>query len=97
MWSLWPWVSAIARTRRPWTRLDDRPVVVGGVDHEHLAIVTDEPDVVGDRPLATVEREHPVGRDELDHRAMLCRGRGGTFSDVCRRARARVILGPLRS
>ena len=47
--------------------LDDRPVVVGGVDHHHLAVVADQPDVVGDLPLAAVEAEDAVGGDQLDH------------------------------
>ena len=44
----------------------DRLVVVGGVEHDDLAVVADDPDVVGDLPLAVVEREDPVGRDEFD-------------------------------
>ena len=38
-------------------RRDDRPVVVRGVDHEHLAVVADEPDVVVDLQLLAVEGE----------------------------------------
>jgi hypothetical protein len=45
----------------------DRPRLVGGVDHDHLAIVADQPDVVGDRPLAAVEGEDARRGDELDH------------------------------
>ncbi len=47
-------------------RVDDRLVVVGGVEHDHLTVVADDPDVVGDLPLAAVEREDPVGRDQFD-------------------------------
>ena len=47
--------------------VDDRLVVVSGVDHEHLAFVADQPDVVGDFPLAAVQREHTLCRHQLDH------------------------------
>ena len=36
-------------------RVDDRRVVVRCVDHHHLAIVTDQPDVVRDVPRSAVE------------------------------------------
>jgi hypothetical protein len=65
MWSLWPWVSTMARTAAV-DRLDDGPVVVGGVEDDHLTVVADDPDVVGDLPLAAVEREDPVGGDQFD-------------------------------
>jgi hypothetical protein len=47
-------------------RLDDRRVVVGGVDHHHRPVVAHQPDVVGDLPLAAVEGEDAVGGDQLD-------------------------------
>jgi hypothetical protein len=50
----------------PIDRVDDWSVVVGGVEHEYLTVVADDPDVVRDLPLAAVEREDPGGRDELD-------------------------------
>lgn len=46
--------------------IDDRPGLVGSVDDEDLAVVTDHPDVVVDLPLATVEGEHPRGHDPVD-------------------------------
>ena len=52
----------------PAYRVDDRGGVVSRVDDQDLPVVTDEPDVVGDLPLAAVEAEETVGRDELDHR-----------------------------
>ena len=67
MWSLCPWVSVIAATRRPLTARDDRGRVVRGVDDHHFAVVTDQPDVVGDLPLTAVEAEDAVGRHQLDH------------------------------
>ena len=51
-------------------RSDDRFVVVGGIEDDDLAVVTDDPDVVGDLPFAAVEGEDPVGRDQFDaHRS----------------------------
>ena len=40
---------------------------MGGVDDHDLAVVADQPDVVGHLPLATVEPEDAVGGHELDH------------------------------
>ena len=66
MWSLWPWVSTIARTRRPPTASTIGWWSWAASKHDHLAVVADEPDVVGDLPLAAVEGEDAVGGDELD-------------------------------
>ena len=46
--------------------VDDRLVIVRGVEDDDLAFVADEPDVVGDLPLAAIESEDAVRRDELD-------------------------------
>src|SRR5690606_5998381 len=43
--------------------------VVGGVDDEHLLVVTDQPDIVVDVPGAAVEREGPGGDHPVDARA----------------------------
>ena len=59
MWSLWPWVATMATTRRPRTAGEDRLVVVGGVDDEHLVVVADEPHVVVDGEVLAVDRERP--------------------------------------
>ena len=45
---------------------EDRRGVVGGVDDEHLAVVTEEPDVVVHLPRATVELEDTRGDEALD-------------------------------
>ena len=47
-------------------RGQDRLGVVRGVDHQHLVVVADQPDVVVDLPLAAVQRERPRGDDLLD-------------------------------
>ena len=65
MWSLWPWVSTMACTRRPSMASTIGSVVVGGVEDDHLAVVADQPDVVGDLPLAAVEGEDAVGGDQF--------------------------------
>jgi L-seryl-tRNA(Ser) seleniumtransferase len=49
--------------------VDDRGGVVRGVDDHDLAVVTDQPDVVGHVPLAAVEAEDAVGGHEFDHGA----------------------------
>jgi len=38
-------------------RSEDRPVVVGGVDHQHLLVVADEPHVVVDVEVLAVDAE----------------------------------------
>ena len=68
MWSLWPCVQRIARTSRSPTALAIGRCVVCGVDDEHLVIVADEPDVVLDVEVLSVEREDAVRPDELDAR-----------------------------
>lgn len=45
-------------------RVDDRTGRMRGIDDHHLVVVTDQPDVVVDLPLATIERERPR-RDHL--------------------------------
>ena len=45
--------------------LDDRRVVVGGVDHEHLVVVADQPDVVVDVEVLAVDRERATGDDPV--------------------------------
>ena len=45
---------------------DDRSVIVGGIEHDHFTVVADQPDVVGDLPLAAVEGEDAVGRHQFD-------------------------------
>ena len=57
MWSLWPWVQTMATHPPAADAGDDRPVVVGGVDHQDLVVVADEPDVVVDLEVLAVERE----------------------------------------
>jgi hypothetical protein len=52
---------------------DDRPGVVGGIDHDDLAIAADQPDVVRDVPLAAIEGEDARRGDELDHRTTTLR------------------------
>ncbi len=47
-------------------RVDDRARVVGGVDHDDVAIATDQPDVVVDFPTATVEFEGAVRDHAVD-------------------------------
>jgi hypothetical protein len=46
--------------------LDDRRRVVGGVEHHHVGVVADQPDVVVDFPTAAVEFERAVGHHPLD-------------------------------
>src|SRR3954452_23909253 len=46
--------------------LDDRGGVVRGVDHQHLVVVPDQPDVVVDVEVLPVEAEHPADDDLLD-------------------------------
>ena len=46
--------------------LGDRSGVVGGVEDHHLLVVADQPDVVGDLPLAAVEGEDPIGCHQLE-------------------------------
>ncbi|HEU4840389.1 MAG TPA: LysR family transcriptional regulator, partial [Ilumatobacteraceae bacterium] len=59
--------SAVAEIVAPALRwLPAGAVVVRGVDDDHLPVVADQPDVVGDLPLAAVEGEDAVGGDELD-------------------------------
>jgi hypothetical protein len=41
-------------------------MVVGSVEDHHLAVVADQPDVVGHLPLSAVEGEDAVGRDQFD-------------------------------
>ena len=41
-------------------------VVMGGVDHHHLLVVADEPDVVVDLEVAAIEREDATGDDAID-------------------------------
>lgn len=45
---------------------DDRVGVVGGVDHHHLPVVADHPDVVGDVEDDVVEAELPLGGHVVD-------------------------------
>ncbi len=45
-------------------RIDDRTGRMRSIDDHHLVVVTDQPDVVVDLPLATIERERPR-RDHL--------------------------------
>ena len=80
MWSLCPWVQTTATTRRPPTAARIGVGVVGGVDDEHLGVVTDQPDVVLDLPRAAVELEDPGGDDPLDPDA--ARRRGHRHPDV---------------
>ena len=47
---------------------DDRHRVVRGVDDEHFVVVAQEPDVVLDLEVLTVEGEDPVRPDQLDAR-----------------------------
>jgi hypothetical protein len=35
--------------------------IVGGVNHNHFAIITDQPNVVGYFPFATIKRENSSG------------------------------------
>ena len=44
----------------------DRPSVVSGVDDDHLTVVAQQPDVVGDLPGTTVQLEDAIGFDLLD-------------------------------
>ena len=47
-------------------RRDDRVGIVRGVEDDHFAVVADQPDVVGDCPLPTIEGEDAVGGDQFD-------------------------------
>lgn len=47
-------------------RLGDRVRVVGGVDHQHLVIVAEQPHVVLDGEVLAVEGEAAVGADQVD-------------------------------
>lgn len=49
--------------------VDDRIGRVGGVDNDAFRIVTDDPNVVIDFPLATVECEHTVRDDPANFQA----------------------------
>ena len=72
-WSLWPCVHTTATTLRPVDGVDDRRRGVGGVEHDDVGVVADQPDVVVDFPTAAVEFEGPVGdhpcRSQHHHRA----------------------------
>ena len=46
--------------------VDDRCRLVGGVDHEALLVVTDDPDVVVDLEVLAVDGEDPMGDDLLE-------------------------------
>src|SRR3979490_2157973 len=51
---------------------DDRRRVVRGVDHQYFFVVADQPDVVVDFEVLSVERENAVGDDKVQlwrHRA----------------------------
>ena len=52
-------------------RVDDRLRVVGGIDDDDLPLVADEPDVVGDLPLAAVESEDARRVDEFDRGVLM--------------------------
>jgi hypothetical protein len=63
-------VVAMGEHDRPYStaadRVDDRLVVVGGIEDHHLAVVADQPDVVLNLPLATIESEYSFGSDEFN-------------------------------
>src|SRR5690606_39458933 len=44
----------------------DRRRVMGGIEHDHLFVVADDPDVVVDIPTAAVEFELAAGDDPLN-------------------------------
>ena len=71
MWSLCAWVHTMPSTRAPADGLRDRGGVVGGVDHDDLALVADDPDVVVHVPGAAVEGELPGGDEPFDPSAAI--------------------------
>ena len=50
----------------PGDRLEDARRIVGGVDHDDVGVVADEPHVVVDLEVLTVETEDPARDDAVD-------------------------------
>src|SRR6185312_1740723 len=77
----------------------DRARVVGGVEHHHLRVVADDPDVVVDFPTAAVEFEHSVGDNALNgstvHRLLLFAR--ALIGSVCSSRERSSDLSPLRA
>jgi hypothetical protein len=81
------------RHRPPADRLDDRLGAVRGVDHEHLAVVADQPDVVVDVEVLPVEAEDPADDGLVDPR----RHASSSLALVGCVPRGAVLIGELAS